>query len=203
MKRVGKFHTHSPEFFDDGESCYATIGYYNSGNQASGFIENFNSGERTITHGGLLMAPNPGSMQISRDGQTMLTNYRVGLGVIRLDEAASDAEAVRVVEALFRVVDDKLIARVKLSDTEQASDVRIMYLHEGHAPSNAALAWADNPFGSWGGLTRMRQHKQHADYFEATNTIKLNGKEILTNSQFLISVKSKDNRVTNYLVRPN
>ncbi len=203
MTRVGRYHTHSAEFILDGKQCYAVVGSYGSSNQSNGFIENLATGQRQITHGGIMIGPNPGRTEISRDGQTMLSVHGVGLGKILLDGSASTTGGAAVEEVLFRVVGDKLIARAKVIDPEQVADIRITYMHNGHTPSNAEITWEQNPFASWGGLTRMYPNGQHADYYESSTKITLNGNEILPKAQFLIAVKSKDNQVKNYLVNLN
>ena len=203
LKKVAKYKTYSPVFFNNSQKIYAVIGHKGTSTVAAGFIENLDSGKRELTHSGLLLPPNPGLMDISENGNVMISTVSK-TELAKVEFANQVFNGPQLEDVNFRLTKDRLYARVKIANPDDVYTVRIAYLHQDYLVAGYALASKDNPYTSWGRLAGMSRNKNYPDYFDSYTRIQLDGATRLKMSNFLVSIQSKDRgTVANYIVNFN
>ena len=202
LKRPGRYNAYSPVFHDQGKSIYGVIGFYGTGNIVNGFMEELSSGNRLITHGGLMLSPSPKNMSVSSDGRVLSAILNsVELATIHLGKTLP-ANAPRIEEVLSKIEKGKLHVRVRLANPEDVYRISIVALHENYVPAGSALSYADQPYSSWASMSSIYKNKQYSSYRDASTKITEDGLKNLPNTRFMISIRNKNySYTTNYLIK--
>ena len=201
LKKVGNWATFGTRFVGSGERFYAVVGSLHTSNQAVGFLENTNGGQRYITHSDNLIGPQPTGMTVSGDGSRMIgKRTHKGLALINLKHVSGEGPKIK--EALYRADEGRLTLRLKVDKPDEVQSIKVVTLHEQYIPMKHVYSFSKSPFPVWQGYSSMRPNRFEKSYFEAVGYCKKDFSSEMKKATYFVTVHSKDRKhVSNYIVK--